>query len=540
MVDTTNFNIVPNDDEEQFTVEFGEIMNTGVIDFNELIHRPKYNNSVMTGETSIPVVPSQISELENNLNYQTEREVDAKIALEANARQQVDGQLQTTVGSLSHDLEIETAARQGADNNLQSQIDGISASSDVKDLVGTYAELQAYDTSTLGNNDIIKVLQDEMHSDETTYYRWSTTTQTFTLIGEEGPYYTKSATDQLLATKADKTTTYTKTEMDNLLSGKQGTLTAGDNISISGNTISATGTTYTAGNAIQIDTEENNRISADIYPADFFTATDEVFGNGTTITLNNTIALELDSVEICGDINQNGTPTPDTPVNINVVTGEQMITVSDGESQSQSYTVDLGSIELCKIGDYQDYIYKGTDGWYLHKEMKKAIFNGSENWEYNAEANKERVLVTVDDIALQEYIATAPVVTVCDQFKGSNWYNLYRGIAGVNVMSSHDSRHRITIRTNDFTSADSFKTWLSSHNMTVYYVLATPTDTKLTDSLLIDQLEALAKAQAYDGQTNIGVTASGTNLSAILSVNGYRKSLAGMTKAINYLMSKAE
>lgn len=252
MVDTTNFNIVPNDDEEQFTVEFGEIMNTGVIDFNELIHRPKYNNVVMTGETSIPVVPSQISELENNLNYQTETEVEAKIALEANARQQADGQLQTTVSSISDDLEAETAARQEADNNLQSQIDGISASSDVKDIVGTYAGLQAYDTSTLSNNDIVKVLQDEMHSDETTYYRWSTTTQTFTLIGEEGPYYTKSATDQLLATKADKTTTYTKTETDNLLSGKQGTLTAGSNISISGNTISATNTTYSAGDGLNL------------------------------------------------------------------------------------------------------------------------------------------------------------------------------------------------------------------------------------------------------------------------------------------------
>jgi len=277
MVDTTNFNIVPNDDEEQFVVEFGEIMNTGVLDFNELIHRPRYNNAVMTGETNIPVVPSQISELENNLNYQTKTEVEAKIALEATARQQADTQIQGAITALSgdlsnevssratadtalgeritgvsNDLASETAARQGADNNLQSQIDGISASSDVKDVVGTYAELQAYDTSTLGNNDIIKVLQDEMHSDETTYYRWSTTTQTFTLIGEEGPYYTKSATDQLLATKADKNTTYTKTETDNLLSDKQGTLTAGSNISISGNTISATDTTYTAGNGLDL------------------------------------------------------------------------------------------------------------------------------------------------------------------------------------------------------------------------------------------------------------------------------------------------
>lgn len=173
-------------------------------------------------------------------------------------------------------------------------------------------------------------------------------------------------------------------------------------------------------------------------------------------------------------------------------------------------------VELCRIGDYQDYIYKSGSDWHLHKETKKAIFNGSENWAYNSEVNRERVFVTVNDIALQEYVTTAPVVTVCDQFRGSNWFNLYRGTAGVNVMSSHDSNHRIIIRTNDFTSADSFKTWLSSHNMTVYYVLATSTDTRIIDATLVAQLNALAGAQAYSGKT-VYQTNSAT-MPAILSV----------------------
>lgn len=125
----------------------------------------------------------------------------------------------------------EATARENADIGLQGQIDAISASSDVTDIVGTYAALQAYDTSVLKDNDIIKVLQDEIHDDETTYYRWSTTTETFTLIGEEGPYYTKAATDTLLAAKQD-------------------TLTAGANITIEEESgtgdlvISATDTTY--------------------------------------------------------------------------------------------------------------------------------------------------------------------------------------------------------------------------------------------------------------------------------------------------------
>lgn len=96
----------------------------------------------------------------------------------------------------------ETVNRQNADNNLQSQIDAISASSDVTDIVGTYAELQQYDTSKLKDNDIVKVLNDESQNGETTYYRWNIHTETFSLIGEEGPYYTKSEADIRFATAA--------------------------------------------------------------------------------------------------------------------------------------------------------------------------------------------------------------------------------------------------------------------------------------------------------------------------------------------------
>ena len=107
------------------------------------------------------------------------------------------------IDDIQEDISDETTNRENADIDLQSQIDAITASSDVKDIVGTYAELQSYDTSTLGNNDIIKVLQDSTHNNASTYYRWSTITETFTYIGEEGPYYTKSEVDADLLLKAN-------------------------------------------------------------------------------------------------------------------------------------------------------------------------------------------------------------------------------------------------------------------------------------------------------------------------------------------------
>lgn len=132
------------------------------------------------------------------------------------------------VDGLAEDLGDEIQARTDADDAIWAEIEEIEMSSDVVDIVGTYTELQQYDTSKLHDNDIIKVLQDETHSNETAYYRWSTTTNTFSYVGSEGPYYTES-------------------EVDALLAGKQDVLIAGSNIQIAsdGKTISATDTTYT-------------------------------------------------------------------------------------------------------------------------------------------------------------------------------------------------------------------------------------------------------------------------------------------------------
>lgn len=117
---------------------------------------------------------------------------------------------------------------QDEDVKIWDEIELIEMSSDVVDIVGTYAELQQYDTSKLHDNDIIKVLSDETHQNETAYYRWSTATDTFSYVGSEGPYYTES-------------------EIDTMLAAKQDTLIAGTNIQIAadGKTISATDTTYT-------------------------------------------------------------------------------------------------------------------------------------------------------------------------------------------------------------------------------------------------------------------------------------------------------
>lgn len=92
-------------------------------------------------------------------------------------------------------VSAEADLRAAADQDLQTQIDAISSASDVVDVVGTYAELQNYDTSKLSNNDIIKVLTDSTHDNAISYYRWDDANDTFVYIGSQGPFYTKSETD---------------------------------------------------------------------------------------------------------------------------------------------------------------------------------------------------------------------------------------------------------------------------------------------------------------------------------------------------------
>ena len=181
------------------TSEFAEVAFTG--DYDDLIGTPTIpvvNDATLTitrngtsagtftansaNNTTIDIsVPTATSDLTNDsgfitntvndlVNYYTKTETDSAIG-------------------------TETTNRENADRGLQEQIDALASASDVVDVVGTYADLQNYDTSHLNNNDIIKVLTDETHNDAISYYRWNTATSTFSYIGSQGPFYTKSESD---------------------------------------------------------------------------------------------------------------------------------------------------------------------------------------------------------------------------------------------------------------------------------------------------------------------------------------------------------
>lgn len=70
--------------------------------------------------------------------------------------------------------------------NVEDEVEELKNNPDVVDVVGTYQDLQAYDTSTLTDKDIIRVLEDSTHDNKSTFYRWNASTNQFDYVGEAG------------------------------------------------------------------------------------------------------------------------------------------------------------------------------------------------------------------------------------------------------------------------------------------------------------------------------------------------------------------
>ena len=85
---------------------------------------------------------------------------------------------------------------------VEQEVEEMKDNPDVADIVATYADLQAYDTSKLTDKDVIRVLADETHDGNSTYYRYSKSSGTFTYIGSSKQYSNFVGTDGTAAGEA--------------------------------------------------------------------------------------------------------------------------------------------------------------------------------------------------------------------------------------------------------------------------------------------------------------------------------------------------
>ena len=177
--------------------------------------------------------------------------------------------------------------------------------------------------------------------------------------------------------------------------------------------------------------------------------------------------------------------------------------------QGQEFEVNLGSLELAGIGEIQpDGLPKYHDSfkniggkWYIEKQVGKLVLDGTENWLARGTqyAGYFGVYTTTKHFGIDDNFL-APTNFISDHFKSGD--GTYNATYGQNISSTQFAIYA-TIDSSITADVAAFKTWLSTHPTTVYYALATPTTTEITDQTLIDQLEALASATLGYGVNNI-------------------------------------
>lgn len=189
-------------------------------------------------------------------------------------------------------------------------------------------------------------------------------------------------------------------------------------------------------------------------------------------------------VKYSGDATQDGTPTPDSPVPVQTVTGEQTVSISDGNGNTQSYPISLGSTELCKLGEYQDYIYKSGNDWYVHKAIGKYTFTGTENWSASSYGTNSWYRITFTNL---NYDAGS-VIVLCDLAQGVSYNDRSRYDNPPVSVCYGTSNGTFWLRNTAFAALADLQAATNGKN--VYYWM-TPTDTKITDNTLIGQLNAV-------------------------------------------------
>ena len=202
--------------------------------------------------------------------------------------------------------------------------------------------------------------------------------------------------------------------------------------------------------------------------------------------------------------------------------------------QEQSYPISLGSIELCKIGDYQDYLWNDNGAWKKHKVVGKQIVDTSSIILANNYTNVEyaRIQEPSDFIGYNTYTDHALICSSAVYQDGGSspvWDNA----ANIGHIYTRAENIRFWIGFAKNTGLDAIKTALTG--CIIYYQLATPVDEEITNEALIEQLDDIDQhAHAYAGRTHIASLAADGNVPHIIAATVNGDASGTITNAGNY------
>ncbi len=192
-------------------------------------------------------------------------------------------------------------------------------------------------------------------------------------------------------------------------------------------------------------------------------------------------------------------------------------------SKANAYTpYGTDPIELCKIGNYQDYFYKSGSKWYLHKETIKTIINGSADQTIDYSNYLNALVYTNSNIANVSQSSLGNIICNRAVEIARNTVTTNNGIC------LNDVANRIVIK---FDGVSSYNTealareYFANNPYEVIYKASTTTNTEITNTTLISQLEAIYNAPLYE-ETNI--TQTNNDLPMVLDITACKDNINGI------------
>lgn len=183
--------------------------------------------------------------------------------------------------------------------------------------------------------------------------------------------------------------------------------------------------------------------------------------------------------------------------------------------QLATETLDINTIQL-EIGSTATSYEPYGKVWYIEKQIGKKVYNGTETgWFKSGTTQGDRFALNVDDAK----VIDAPII-MSNYFIGKRNSKFSLGTCYMAIYNTTFERLFIDFSEYNTTTLAQFKTWLSTHNTEVLYVLNTPTYTEITNTELIEDLETLYTAKSKEGTTNISITSE--DLEMILNVSALK------------------
>lgn len=137
--------------------------------------------------------------------------------------------------------------------------------------------------------------------------------------------------------------------------------------------------------------------------------------------------------------------------------------------------------------------------WYIKKNIDKIVLDDSESWFTQRSTSPYVFALNYDN-----YKRTQENICKCNFFLSvvnGGYGDLTDGQIRFRY-NSGDTNKNLYVCTTVASTINDFKTWLSTHNTEVYYVLATPTYEKITNETLINQLNTI---ETFEGINNISI-----------------------------------